>query len=263
MTLLKDQVAIVPGASRGLGLEISRQYLIEGANVVMCARDKSVLLTAHQSLVEEDPEFAGHTVVCASDVSEPDDVRGVLDVAVRKFGKIDILVNNAAILGPVGSFDTCDWTEWKRAIAVDLLGPALVCRLVLPYMQRQRKGKIIHLSGGGATGPRPDYTAYAVAKTGLVRFTEILALEMKPFNIQVNAIAPGVMDTRMIDEDGRRQMEKQGGDSRRQAASLAVFLASEKSNHVTGRLISAVWDKWQALPDQLGPDQFTLRRVVN
>jgi 3-oxoacyl-[acyl-carrier protein] reductase len=146
-------------------------------------------------------------------------------------------------------------------------------------MIRQRRGKIINLSGGGATSPLPNFSAYAASKAAIVRLNETLAEEVKGFNIQVNAIAPGAVNTRLVDEilaagpaageemlaRTRRQKET-GGVPPEQAAALAVFLASEESDGLSGRLISAVWDDWQSMNshiDQImASELYTLRRVT-
>ena len=146
-------------------------------------------------------------------------------------------------------------------------------------MIKAGSGKIINMSGGGATSPRANFTAYGVSKAALVRFTETLAEELKPHNIQVNAIAPGAVRTQMTEEiviagqlAGSRELQqaqgilREGGDSAENAAELAVFLASAESDGITGRLISAVWDDWRHLGEHseeiAASDLYTLRRVV-
>ena len=109
-----------------------------------------------------------------------------------------MLVNNAAITGPVGPLETNDWDEWTQTLQTNLFGTVLMCRAVLPGMRERGYGKIINLSGGGGTGPRPNFSAYATAKAGVVRFTETLAREVE--GIDVNAIAPGALNTRMRDD---------------------------------------------------------------
>ena len=198
---------------------------------------------------------------------------------IGKWGKVDILVNNAGIQGPIGSVIETGIDEWIKTVHVNLIGTFLCTRAVLPSMIKQQRGKIINLSGGGATSPRPNFTAYGVSKTGVVRFTETLAEEVSKFNIQVNAIAPGSVNTKMTEEilnagkaagdkaisEARNQLET-GGTPPEKAAALAVFLASEKSDGLTGRLISAVWDDWQQFPGQIekimASDLYTLRRIV-
>jgi 3-oxoacyl-[acyl-carrier protein] reductase len=155
-----------------------------------------------------------------------------------------------------------------------------LCRAVLAGMKERRRGKIINLSGGGATGPRANFSAYATAKAGLVRFSETLAEETRHFGIDVNCIAPGFMRSRMTDETLAAGPQKAGfgelaqierlmanaADNPRRAAALAVWLASAGSDGITGRLISAVWDPWETLADHARElresDIYTLRRIV-
>jgi NAD(P)-dependent dehydrogenase (short-subunit alcohol dehydrogenase family) len=202
----------------------------------------------------------------------------MIEQVLGEFGQVDILVNNAGILGPVGLMVDNDPEHWIGAVMINLVGTFLCSRAVLPLMMKRRRGKIINMSGGGAAHPRPRFSAYSASKAAVVRLTETLSEEVKEFNIQVNAIAPGAVNTRMLDEvlvagqnaggkaltEARRQKQA-GGVSPDIPAALAVFLASDDSNGMTGRLISAVWDDWQAMagriPDILSSDMYTLRRV--
>ena len=148
----------------------------------------------------------------------------------------DVLVNCAGIYGPHGRCEDNSVTDWVRTIEVNLIGSFLLTRSVMPHMLRQRGGKIIHLSGGGAASGRAFYSAYSASKAGLVRFVECVAKEVEEFNIQVNAIAPGSVKSRMNPE---------GTGTPDKAVELALFLASQESNHLTGRLISAIYDDWR------------------
>jgi 3-oxoacyl-[acyl-carrier protein] reductase len=147
-------------------------------------------------------------------------------------------------------------------------------------MIEQGGGSIINLSGGGATGPRANFSAYATAKTGLVRFSETLAEELRPYNVRVNCIAPGAMNTAMLNEvvdrgaDAAGQKEyaqavkvkQSGGASMQRVAQLCLFLVSDAARGISGKLISAVWDPITSLPEHLdelsGSDIYTLRRIV-
>jgi 3-oxoacyl-[acyl-carrier protein] reductase len=195
-------------------------------------------------------------------------------------GRLDVLVNNAAIIGPIGALEDNDFAQWQEAIRVNLLAPVALCRLAVQWMKKERAGSIINISGGGATSPRPFFTAYGTAKAGLVRFTETLAVETAGYGIRVNAIAPGAMNTEMHDAvlragpervgkaEYRKAVEQaeRGGTSPETPADLAVFLASDEAAGITGRLISAVWDRWRNLAERAGElaksDVYTLRRIV-
>lgn len=228
---LAGRVAIVTGGTRGLGLEIARAYENAGARVVSFGR-------------------------ADADVTDPEACAAV----VERAGEVSILVNNAGVLGPIGPLDDNEWDRWVETIRVNLLGTVAMCRAVLPGMRERGYGKIINLSGGGATGPRPNFSAYAASKAAVVRFTETLAAEVE--GIDVNAIAPGALPTRMLDEvrvSGYEQVQPQNFE---RATALAVFLASAASDGITGRLIAAQWDDWEALRAPLPDDLYTLRRVV-
>jgi NAD(P)-dependent dehydrogenase (short-subunit alcohol dehydrogenase family) len=196
------------------------------------------------------------------------------------FGGIDILVNNAGVYGPKGEIEEVDWQEWVRAIEINLYGSILTCRAVLPYFKTRGRGKIIQLSGGGATNPLPRISAYAVSKAAIVRFIETLAEEVKGTGIDINAVAPGALNTRMLDEvltagpekvgqafyERSLKQKQQGGAPLDKGADLIVFLGSAQSDGISGKLISAMWDPWSTLPEHLAElrdsDIYTLRRIV-
>ncbi len=276
---LHGKVAIITGANQGLGFEIARKYAIAHASIVMCARNGELLLKAREELIPD--LVAGQSIEAVSaDVSDRKSVERLVEMALRQFGRIDILVNNAGIYGPMGPIEAVDWVQWTKAIEINLIGSILMCRAVLPAMKARRQGKIIQLSGGGATNPMPNISAYAVSKAAIVRFAETLAEEVRDFNIDVNAIAPGALNTRMLDQvlaagpaevgqsffDKSIKQKESGGAGLDQGAELAVFLASNVSNGITGKLISAVWDKWEDWPNHLqdlnSSDAYTLRRVA-
>jgi NAD(P)-dependent dehydrogenase (short-subunit alcohol dehydrogenase family) len=189
-------------------------------------------------------------------------------------------VNNAAIQGPIGPIWENSPADWEEAIKLDLYVPAMLCALVLPWMLSKSYGKIINISGGGATAGRARFSAYSAAKAGLVRLTETLAQELYRSGVDINAIAPGVMPTQMLqeilsagsDRAGAVEYEKiqkqvQSGDAAfGKAVDLATFLACPVSDGITGRLISAVWDRWQDLPQHKSElqetDIYALRRIV-
>ena len=120
--------------------------------------------------------------------------------ALEIFPQVHVLVNNAGIYGPLGPSEDVDWAAWVRAMEINIYGSVLPCRALLPHFKQKRYGKIVQLSGGGATNPLPRISAYAASKAAIIRFAESLALEVKPFGIDVNAIAPGALNTRMLDE---------------------------------------------------------------
>jgi NAD(P)-dependent dehydrogenase (short-subunit alcohol dehydrogenase family) len=275
---LENRCAIITGASQGLGLEIAKHYLAAGANLMICARSPEPLNQSCSTL-RKLADVNQSVVAMTADVSCPADVTRLVERTLSEFGRLDILVSNAGIAGPIGAVESVDWREWTRAIEINLLGPVLLTRAVLPHFKQAGRGKILQLSGGGATTALPMLSAYAASKAAAVRFMETLAEETRPYHIDVNAIAPGVLDTRILDEflaagpdkigrafhERSLQHKHSGGVSLAKGAELAVFLASSASDGITGKLISAVWDPWQTLPDHRDDlnrtDIYTLRRI--
>ena len=275
---LAGRTAIITGANQGLGLEIARAFVREGADILICAREKARLVNAHQYLSSLARE--GQRVIAeVANVAREEDCARLASRAISELGSIDILVNNAGIYGPKGTIDEVDWAEWVRTIEINLLGSVLMCRAVLPPMRERRYGKIIQISGGGATNPLPRISAYAASKAAVIRFAETLAEEMREFAIDVNAIAPGALNTRLLDEVLESGPEKvgpvfyeravkqkaEGGAPLDRGADLCVFLASAASDGITGKLLSAVWDPWENLPEHekdLDGDVYTLRRIL-
>jgi NAD(P)-dependent dehydrogenase (short-subunit alcohol dehydrogenase family) len=276
---LAGRTALITGASQGLGLEIARAYLEAGvAGICICGRDAVALESALAELGElaaPDQEVVGQV----ADVSRPEDVERLVRHALNGLGEVTILVSNAGVYGPKGALDKADWSQWTRAVEINLFGSVLPARELLAHFSRRGYGKIVQLSGGGATGPLPGLSAYAASKAAVVRFAETLAEELREHRVDVNAIAPGPLNTRMLDEVLRAgpqevgeafyqkalEQQRSGGIPLRQGAKLAVFLGSSASDGITGKLLSAVWDPWPELPGRLGDldsDVYTLRRIV-
>ncbi|HEV8434162.1 MAG TPA: SDR family oxidoreductase [Thermoanaerobaculia bacterium] len=276
---LSGRSAIVTGASQGLGLSIARAYVEAGASVAICARDASSLdaaVTELRSLAGESQKI----VARRTDVAEETDVAVFVELALRELGRIDILVNNAGVYGPLGAIEDVDWSAWVRAIEINVMGSVLFCRALLPHFKQNRSGKIIQLSGGGATNPLPRISAYAASKAAIVRFAETLAEEVREWGIDVNSIAPGALNTRLLDEvlaagpdrvgenfyNRSMKQKESGGAGLQKGTDLALFLASTESDGITGKLISAVWDPFPEFPehseDLRKTDVYTLRRIV-
>lgn len=277
--MLTNKVAIITGANRGLGLEIAKKYAAAGANLMLCARNGTLLDSALKEIKEH---ITNGQVVLAQqvDISKEKEVSDMVELTLKQLGACHILVNNAGVYGPKGSIEDVDWTEWIKAIEINLYGSVLMCRELIPYFKKQRYGKVIQLSGGGATNPLPKISAYAVSKAAIVRFAETLAEEVRGFRIDVNALAPGALNTRMLEEvlmagpervgkefyERSLKQKESGGASIDRAAELALFLASSRSDGITGKLISASWDNWEEWPNYISElnktDAFTLRRIV-
>jgi 3-oxoacyl-[acyl-carrier protein] reductase len=275
---LKGRASIVTGASVGLGAAIADRFAAEGSSLMICARNGAELEKQRGQLSKTHPNVAIHAMV--ADVARESDVDRLFAAAVKAFGKVDILVNNAGIYGPMGSIDQIDWKEWVDAIAINLTGNVYCARKAVQIFRPQHYGKIINLSGGGATNPLPGISAYAASKAAIVRFTETLALEVKADGIDVNAVAPGALMTRLTDQllaagpnkvgaglfERMTKLKSEGGTPLAVGADLCVYLASAESDGVTGRLLAAVWDPWPftdaVKQDIAATDIYTLRRIV-
>lgn len=275
---LKGLNALVTGGSQGLGRAIVEHYLREGANVVFCARNERELATAREDLSRIFP--ARKVLARRCDVSVEPEVNDLAGFAMRELGSLQALVLNAGIYGPMGPTESVDLAQWRQAIDINLFGVLLPCRAVIPHFKNAGRGKIVVLSGGGATNPLPNISAYAASKAAVVRLVETLAEELKAHHVDVNAIAPGALATRLVDEvlaagpekvgaafyEKNRQWKAKGATPLDLGANLAVYLASAESDGITGRLISAQWDPWPKLQehreDLAKSDIYCLRRIV-
>jgi NAD(P)-dependent dehydrogenase (short-subunit alcohol dehydrogenase family) len=273
---LKDKVAIVTGGGRGIGEATALAFAREGARVVLVARTVAEL----EKVAGKIRDLGGSVRIVPADVSIRQAVDRMVGATVDGFGQVDILLNAAGVYGPIGPIWEVDPEEWARAMEVNLLGTFFTCQAALPHMIGRRQGCIINFSGGGATSPLPRFAAYGVSKAAVVRLTETLAEEVGGFNIRVNAIAPGMVDTRLQDAvlaAGERAGELlprvrrlretgDGGAPRELVAELAVFLSSEASGRLTGKLIAAPHDDWASWDDKRIGDLMalpwlTLRRM--
>lgn len=277
--ILQGKNAIVTGATRGLGYAIAQKFVEEGASLVICGRNLVQLekaLNDLRSIRSEEQQIIGFSL----DVGDEKGVINLINTSIQKFQRIDIVVNNAGIYGPKGILEDVSSQEWIDAIHINLLSVFFMCKAILPHMRENRKGKIINLSGGGATAPLPRISAYAASKAAVVRLTETLAEEYRENGIDINAIAPGALNTRLLDEVlssgseivGKTFYEKalkqknDGGTPLETGAALCAYLGSDQSDGITGKLISAVWDPWPKLAeyhdDLNGSDIYTLRRIT-
>lgn len=274
MGILENKKIVITGGSMGIGFAIAKKCAEEGAHLILVSRHKVNLENAIKMINASAKKHIYYSI----DVSQPDKVKNMAADLEKNVNFIDGLVNCAGIYGPIGKTDEINPLEFTNAININLLGTFYMCHYFIPLLKKAQRGKIVNYSGGGAANSFPNYTAYAVSKTGIVRFSENLALEFKNDDIDINAIAPGFVITRLHQETlkaGKKAGEEflkktideinKGGISSDMAAKLTTFLLSSNSDGITGKFISAPWDPWEDEKFQAklknNEDFATLRRI--
>jgi len=272
---LENRRALITGGSGGIGSVVASHFLKNGASICILGRSQGRLSAVTEDLSRM---YLGRVFAVQADVGTWKSVEPGVRQAAEFLGGIDILVNAAGVQSPIGELISNDIYEWERNIRINLLGCVYCCKVALPFLMRTDCATIVNFSGGGATSTRVNFSAYAAAKAGIVRFTEVLADELRNTNVRVNAIAPGAINTKMLDEIiaagdmageeliAAKQRAASGGASVDAAAELVVYLASNESAGLNGKLISAVWDPWrswdsQAINEIMSGSKYNLRRV--
>jgi NAD(P)-dependent dehydrogenase (short-subunit alcohol dehydrogenase family) len=277
---LAGKMAMVTGASGGLGMAVCTALAAAGAGLILAGRNAQKLQEAAR--IASDLRVSPSqqiTVAPAFDLSDFPAMERAVRQVQGDLPPVDILVNNAGAQGDFGPFAETDFEHWRHLFEVNFFSAARLTQLLLPSMIGRKWGRIINISGGGATAPRPHASGYGVAKCALVRWSETLAHELRPTGVTVNCVAPGAMNTRMLDERlaaGAERLPEEyakaveqsrtGGASPEEAAALVLFLASAASERINGKLISAAWDHWKNFGEHLeeisGSDIYTLRRII-
>ncbi|MBZ5575065.1 MAG: SDR family oxidoreductase [Acidobacteriia bacterium] len=267
----REKSVLIAGAGRGIGKRLAMGFAQAGARVGLLARSQAEIDLAKLEI----EQAGGNALRIRADVRDLEQMVAAVDRVRAVFGRLDVLVVAAGVQGPIGPLLTTKAKAWNESIEINLIGTANACRAALPVMIERRSGKIILLSGGGSAYSRPNFTAYAAAKTGVVRLAECLADEVRDHNVQVNCMAPGASYSHMTDEilrageskAGPKEIEDAervritGGMAAEKQIQLALFLASEESNHISGKLIH-VNDDWKRFASQnMKPELYTLRRV--
>ena len=272
---LDGRVAVITGAGRGIGRAIALAYAREGARLALAARSESEL----EQTVVAVSELGAEAIAVPTDVTSQADTERLSQATVERFGRIDVLVNNAGISGPIGPLQDNDIAEWVDTINVNLTGTFLVCRAVIPFMLERGGGRIINLAGAGVANAWSNMSAYCSSKAAAVRLTEVLAQELEGQGIFVNALGPGSVHTTMWEKMTEQAAEagadfihglgqrvlSGGGASIDDCAELALWLASGESGTLTGRIISAAADDFRSLSPRIDEimagDAYTLRVV--
>lgn len=268
---VNGKCVLVTGAGRGIGKRLAIGFAQAGAKVGLLARTEVELDLAKLEI----EQAGGAALKIRGDVRVPDEMTSAVERMRSVYGGMDVLIAAAGIPGPVGPLLAVKPKAWHDAIETNLLGAVNACRAALPPMVEKRSGKIILISGAGAASVRPNLSAYAASKAAVVRFAECLAAEILDHNVQVNAIDPGGAYTNMTDEilrageerAGAKEVEEAehirvtGGIAPEKQIQLALFLASEQSNHISGKLIH-VTDDWRRFErENMKPEAYTLRRA--
>ena len=272
---LKDRVAIITGAGRGIGRAIALAYASEGAKLTLAARSRDELEETERQV----KDLAAETLLITADVSDASLVDAMVKGTLERYSSLDILVNNAGVLGPIGPLHDSKISDWVLPIQVTLIGAYLCCRAVLPTMLSQDRGIIISLSGGGVgTFGTAHMSAYQASKSALVTLTETLAMELDGTRVRVNVMSPGGVHTRMMEEiqestltvgntwwyERSKAVNEGGGTPIERVGELAVYLASDESDGLNGRFLAAR-DDFQNLspriPEIMSSDAYKLRRI--
>lgn len=244
---LKGKIAIITGAGRGLGKASAMEMAMQGASLIISSRTLSEL----KQTADEIKALGATVISLKTDVSKSKDIEKVVSVSLSHFGRIDILMNNAAIIGPIKPLFRIEEREWQKILDINLTAVLLFSRAVIPHMVKQRGGKIINVTSGLGEMVMPLFGAYSITKAGLIHLTKIMAEELKEYNIQVNGLDPGIMDTRMQEELRGLGPEILGEKTYRdflamkqmsqlkppeKVARLTLFLASEESDSINGEI---------------------------
>lgn len=230
---LQGKVAVITGGSTGLGAALALRFIREGATVSICGRREEPI----QSACLEIEEVGGRALGVVADVTDPNDVARWLKLARAELGPIDVLVNNASVLGDRVSIEDYDLDTWRAVLAVNLTGAFVVSQAIVPYL-RETRGSLINVSSGVGDHGRPYWGAYCVSKNGLEALSEIMAGELEEAGVRVNTVDPGSMRTSMRaaaypDEDPMTLPKPEG------VTDVFVYLASDRSRKVTGERFRA------------------------
>ena len=230
--MLEDKVVMVTGASQGLGRALALAYAKENASLVINARSEGSV----RPVAAEVEKLGADVLAVAADVSEAESVQTLVDAAVERFGRIDVLVNNAGLLGPRVAIADYPEDEWRQVLDVNLTGPYLVSKAAVPNISEG--GSIINVVSGVSVEGRAEWGAYSVSKFGIEGLTQILAAELQESGVRVNAVDPGGMRTDMRaaaypDEDPQTKITPE------ENTAVFLYLASDESEGVTGERFKA------------------------
>ncbi len=272
---LQNKIAFITGATGVIGATITRYFADEGCSLMLSGRSEEKLQTLKQEFDQKVP-----VSIYPADVGNLQEMQRMFGQIEKETTHLDILVTAAGIYGEIGTIEQCDGERWMDAIRINLFGTFLAVKYALPFLKKSEHGKIILFAGGGE-GSLPHFTSYASSKGAILRFTESAAEECKLYGIAVNAMYPGLVNSGLTEEIIRVGPERVGRENYQKtqdeisgkektvppdmAAQLAVFLGSDESNGLTGKILSARWDPWQKFSDRIDElmksNVYTMRRV--
>lgn len=237
--LHENQVIIVTGGAQGIGLTISKYLESLGATIVIA----DINIEAAKSAVETLPNKRGVAIAC--DVTSEVETLKMAEEVINTYGRIDVLINNAGFF-PVKLFSQMTEKEWRKVIDIDLTGTFLVTKAVYPYMEKQKKGKIINMASVSGRVGGVGFTHYSAAKAGVIGFTKALAREAGPLGILVNAVAPGIIDTETTKsvfpafalKDYTRSVPLGRLGAEGDLQGVISFLCSANSDYMTGQVLA-------------------------
>lgn len=270
MRPFKEKSILITGAGRGIGKRLALGFAHAGARVGLLARSKAEL-----DLASLEIEHAGGTALrLRTDVRDYEEVCAAVEKITVQFGPVQMLICAHGALGEIGPLAQAEPKTWADAVTTNLLGSMHLCRAVLPSMLERRSGKIVLLVGPGSEGPRTNLSGYSATQAALVRLAETIAEEVRDSNIQVNCMNPGLTYTNLTDEilragdlAGWKETQEaslvrtSGGVSPDRQIHLAQFLCSDRSNHISGKLISISDDLRRLEHANAHSEIFTLRRL--
>jgi len=224
---LTGKVAIVTGSTKGIGRAMASGLAQAGASIVVCSRKQDLCENVANEIAGE---TGATTLGLACHVGDWDAIPGFVETVVGRFGRIDVLVNNAGVMTRPAPMTELDVKKWDYTIAVNLRGPFLITQAVLPIMIKQKSGSIINVSSSIGRGAYANFIAYATSKWGLEGFTQNLAAELRSSHILVNSVEPGYVATKLTGFHGSKPES---------VTDVFVFLASDESKGVTGKMLSS------------------------
>ncbi len=274
---MNKKICLITGCSTGLGFQLMKAFLKKNYKVYGLSSNNKKILKAKKNLLSNFSK--SNFVIKKADVSNERQVRLYIKKIFKKENKIHVLINNAGIYGPIGPFEKNSYKKWRDAFEINFFGSLHFYRNLIPIMKKQNFGRIVQIAGGGASNSFPMFTSYSSAKAAIVRFSETLSDELSEYNITINSIAPGALNTKFMNlaiKAGPKlagvnfhkkmlNLKAKGGDDIKKAIDLIIMLSSA-NNKITGKLISSLWDKWEkfnSFPKKINDsDVYTIRRIT-